>query len=154
MYEFNDQLAKGKEFEKHFFNLLNEQKQMPKYNNFDGDNKEFDIEANGKKYEVKADLYENKTFPIEILHFFPTEKMFKSGWIYETKSDFIPFYKPHYQEIYYLHTKNLVEFTQANLLTKNLVPTPNKNKLTYNILVSADELEQSDVVKRIDKYLN
>lgn len=154
MYEFEEQASKGQEYEKLFFQYLNEQKQMPKYNNFGGNNKAYDIEANGKKYEVKADYYDNETFPVEIFHLKHFKDIIKvdMGWLYETEADFIVFYKTCLQRRYYFYRQALKEFATEALDFKKLVPTFNKGMITFNLMFEVEELEKAKIIKRVEPY--
>jgi hypothetical protein len=149
VYNFDDQFNKGFDFEKHFFDYLEEKEQQPKWNNLKGFNAEFDISANGFKYEVKVDFYDNKLFPIEIQHYKPDG--FKNGWLWVTESDFIVFYKPKYKERFYLRTLELREAYKVSL--KNpFRPTYNETFTTINLYISGEELDQLGVIKKIEKY--
>ena len=153
MTSFDEQLEKGKQWEQHFFKHLDEQKQMPKYNNFGGNNKEFDIEANGKKYEIKSDYKENQTLPIEIFHWYTESNRLTFGWLFTTESDYIIFYKTHFQERIYLHSQNLFDFVQTLLPKRRIIPTYDKEKITYNMPIEMNELGEKNIIKRIEPYL-
>jgi hypothetical protein len=155
MYDFEEQNAKGKKYEEHFFKYLNEQQQHPKYNNFGGDNKDFDIEANGKTYEVKADFYDNDNIPIEICHakIFFDKLVINEGWLLVTKADFIVFYKPVLLTRFYFNRKLLSEFIKNSYLDKKLQTTRNKSMITANFLYTIDELNEAGVIKKIEHFL-
>jgi hypothetical protein len=150
VYNFEEQYEKGVPFEKHFFKLLDERGQHPRYNNFGGENKAFDIEANGKKYEVKSDHKPNSRLAVELFHFKPSELKLDLGWHYVTEADFIIFYKTDMQQIFYLSRKQLQTIVENKLKAKGLAPTENKDMITYNMLFELDDL--TDCIKKVEPY--
>jgi hypothetical protein len=154
-YNFAEQYEKGKKYEKHFFNYLQERNQQPKYNNFGGDNADFDIEANGKKYEVKTCFYPNNDIPIEICHakIEPTKITLKLGWLLVTKADFIVFYKPEFSTFFILHFESLYNYVRMTLLDNKFKSTRNTDKLTGNFLYNLDALNDAGVIKKIEHFL-
>lgn len=157
MYNFEEQYEKGKPWEEHFFRYLDGKNQMPKYNNFGGENKAYDIEANGVKYEVKSDHKDNKTLPIEIFHFWPADLKFYCGWLFQTESNFVVFYKTERQEMIFLHAQTLFDFVQTLIPKRRVIPTynldKNVDKITYNMPIEMDELDNAQIIKRVEHYL-
>jgi hypothetical protein len=151
-YNFDQQKKKGDFYEQHFYEYLTEKKQNPFYNNKNGNDKEYDIIANEKKYEVKLDCYDNNKFPIEISHIY-MDLTVKEGWLYFTESDFIVFYKEQLKLRYYLSTKKLKEFIKKNLLTLHTIKmTRNETKITWNAYLTDYELEKAGILIQIEPF--
>jgi hypothetical protein len=152
MYTFEEQNEKGKYYEQNFFDHLKAKGQEPEFNNPDGNNKEYDIIANGLKYEVKTDFYQNERFPIELVHLKNNFTVLR-GWLFLTESDCIVFYKPHLSLRYYLRTKTLREYVEKGmpkLLSHKI--TNSDNKKTWNCYLTESELEAEKILIRKEPY--
>lgn len=151
-YDFEKQAQKGEQYEQDFFLYLETKDQNPIRNNPNGDNRDYDIIANGKTYEVKVDCYDNKKFPIELCHF--TKGLWaKNGWLYVTKADFIVFYKEQLGFRYYFKTSKLKEFMADNFLTlQNIKPTKNEAMLTWNAYLTESELKLAGILFRTEEF--
>lgn len=151
-YDFEKQAQKGEQYEQEFFLYLETKEQNPIRNNPNGDNRDYDIIANGKTYEVKVDCYNNKRFPIELCHL--TKGLWaKNGWLYVTKAEYIVFYKEKLGLRYYFKTEKLKEFMANNLLNlQDIKPTPNKNKVTWNAYLTESELESAGILFRTEEF--
>jgi len=152
MYNFDEQLQKGKKFEQHFFKHLERAGRKPVFNNPNGNNKAYDILANRRKYEVKADFYKNQRFPIELHHFNDRGHSWQ-GWLYTTESDYIAFYKHSFRLRFYLHTKTLFDFVAENFCQlKEGALTTNKGYQTWNKFLSYKQLKAANIVREYDRY--
>lgn len=152
MYDFNEQLEKGKEYERLAFAYLEDRNQMPVYNEYE--NKLFDIVSKRGKIEVKTCFYPNYLFPIEVNHFKYEGGESWDGWIYTTESDLVFFYKPAFNEFYVFHTKALKAFVIGALpYTKSLPPTPNLEYMSLNYLADLEQLKKENVLLHIEPYI-
>ena len=157
MYEFNEQLDKGKEYERLAFAYLEDRNQMPVYNEYEDkkhNNKAFDIMSKRGKIEVKTCFYENYTFPLEIISVDYESGKSRHGWIYTTESDFIFYYKPAFHEFYVFHTKALKAFViGAFPYIKSLAVTPNLQYASLNYLADLERLKKENVLLHIEPYI-
>jgi len=144
VYSFEEQLKKGKLAEQHFFEFLKKRGVSPEFNNYNGNNADYDIIAKGKKYEVKCDFYDNQSFPLEIIHI---GLLFKKGWLFTTESDYIVFYKEKAQKIYIFKTDLLRKFYISNFgRIDKYKATANREFVTFNFLTDLDELDKENVL--------
>ena len=152
MYDFNEQLEKGKEYERLAFAYLEDRNQMPVYNEYD--NKSFDIISKRGKVEVKACFYANYTFPLEVINLNYENGQGRKGWIYTTESDVIFFYKPSFNEFYVFDTKALKDFVIGALpYLKTLVLTPNLQYASLNYMTDLEKLKEANVLLHKESYI-
>jgi len=144
LYSFEEQLEKGKIAEQHFFDFLQKRGVSPEFNNYNGNNADYDIIAKGKKYEVKCDFYDNQSFPLEVVHI---GLLFKKGWLFTTESDFVVFYKEKLKRIFVFKKELLKKFYLSNFgRVDKYKATANKDFVTVNFLTDLDELEKENVL--------
>lgn len=152
MYDFNEQLEKGKEYERLAFAYLEDRNQLPVYNEFE--NKLYDINSKRGRIEVKTCFYANYTFAIEIISLDYESGKGRQGWIYTTESDLIFYYKPSFNEFYVFNTRALKNFVIGALpYIKSLALTPNLQYASLNYLADLEHLKKENVLLHIEPYI-
>ncbi len=143
LYNFEEQLEKGKKYEQHFFDFLHSKGLSPEFHKPNENNREFDILSLGKKYEVKADFFNNMNFPLEIQHF---GKNWQQGWLFKTESDFVVFYKPKWNggQAFIFKTSGLKEaYFKCMLLVDKYRFTTNETYVTVNFMADITLLDKA-----------
>lgn len=143
MHDFEEQLERGKKYEQAWFDHLAKLGQSPEFYKPHENNREYDIISAGIKYEVKADFYNNGTFPLEIQHF---GLYWQRGWLFTTESDYVIFYKVNWNggQIYTFKTALLKEaYLKSMLLVEKYKFTPNPDYLTVNFMADLFLLDKA-----------